>query len=125
MAVPGKPVSISEPMTHEMLSETRPCTVCDTPTDTRLGIDGGTEWFVACLMAMGMPMREAKALVIYMTNITSNYGTSAKLFANVKPFQARAAPSRRHILVICPQCGDKAHMAPVAGSEVPCYTQPA
>ena len=125
MAVPGKPVSISEPMTPEMVPELRPCTICDAPTDAKLAIEGGTEWFVACLLEMGMPAREAKGLVIYMTNITSNYGTSAKLYATVKPFEPRAAPQRRHILVICPACGAKANLAPVAGPTVPCYTQPA
>lgn len=119
-----KPCSVTEPMTPEMVPELRPCTVCDEPTDAKLAIEGGTEWFLACLMAMGMPTREAKALVTYITNITSNYGTSAKLYATVRPFQAREAPPRRHVLTICPSCGTKAHLSPVAGPTIPCYTQP-
>lgn len=100
----------------------KPCTVCDTSTNTVLGIEGGPEWFLACLERLGMPSSEAKALLIYIAQENSSFGTG-KAFSSGK---YRVKGHERYLLRICAPCALKAGMMTSTDpTQIPCYMEPA
>lgn len=101
------------------LQPERDCIACYTPTRTKLALDGSAEWFAYGCQRLGIPIREAEAMLHLMAQEQAPYGGG-----RFGQGHERIPDDGVFVIAVCPTCAAKAQLQVGETATIPTYKEP-